>query len=330
MKPPVALVPPDPNGDANEEAWDQAKDTAHSVNRMPNRFLHLPWAVLDGLIGGIAPGEVWFVGAYSGHGKTTFLMSALDAWFEQGKGVYYMGLESKASVLRTQWACLRLGLNAGDVLSGALHKNANWPFVRVQILEELRKQTERGIPSQIYFSPEKFVNESRLHDAVAHAKELKSDVLIIDHVDHLEGRGNLYNASVQVMRSLLSFAQDYGIKVLAATQFNNEMIRGNRLGMYMPPSPLAVYQGSHKRQIASGMMGLYRPLKPGITADEMKKFQRGLLDPQHVVEPNAMAVSVMKHRLFGNREGKRVLLGVVKGRVVEDEALNARLVHGIR
>lgn len=328
-KPPIALVPEDPDGEANEEAWEQAQDAGHSVVRLPTKFLHLPWPSLDHVVGGIAPGEVWFVGAYSGHGKTTFLMSALDAWHEQGKSVYYMGLESKPSVLRTQWACLRLGINAGEVLSGAMQTNAEWKFTRAQLVEELRKQTTGKVPSQVYFSPEKFVDQSRLQSAIAHARELKSDVLIIDHVDHLEGEGNLYNASVQVMRSLLSFAQDFGVKVLAATQFNNEMIRGNRLGMYLPPTPLAVYQGSHKRQIASGMLGLYRPLKFDITTDEMKRFQRGQLEPQKVVEPNAMAVSVMKHRLFGNREGRRIVLGVEKGRVVEDTQLASIATHGV-
>lgn len=300
-----------------DEALDQGAESDAAIARLPGEFLHMPWPSLDALVGGIAPGEVWFVGAYSGHGKTTFLMSALNLWFEQGKRVFYMGLESKPSVLRTQWACQRLGLNAGDVLSGKMAStSADWPFIRKKIKDELYAQTLDDRSERVYFSPEKFVDAKKLRAAAFQAADLGSDVLIIDHVDHLEGsKGGLYANSVQTMKVLLSLAHEYGIKVLAATQFNNEMIRGSRLGMHMPPTPTAVYQGGHKRQIASGMIGLYKPLKPDITKQEMQRFARGELEPQDVVERGVMAALIMKSRLYGEREGKRVLLRVEQGRV---------------
>lgn len=322
-RPPVALMPPDDDDEESkplhplDEALRQGEESDDTISRLPDKFLHFPWGVLDDLVGGIAPGEVWFVGAYSGHGKTTFLMSALDQWFNKGKRLYYMGLESKPSTLRTQWACQRLGINAGDVLSGKLAcEAADWPFTRKKIVAELERQSAGDNSSRIYFSPEKFVDAHRLRLAYEQAAELGSDAVVIDHVDHLEGSsGSLYENSVQMHKVMLDAGQRTGVRTIAATQFNNDMIRGNRLGMHMPPAPTAVYMGSHKRMIGSGMLGLYKPLKNDITPEEMRKFARGELEPQDVVERGTMACLLMKHRLFGEREGRRVLLQVERGKV---------------
>jgi KaiC/GvpD/RAD55 family RecA-like ATPase len=314
------------------EAGEQTVDATVTIQREATDFLHFPWAALSDVVGGIGPGEVWFVGAYSGHGKTTFLTSALDCWFEQGKGVYYMGLESQPHVLRTHWACKRLGLDAGEVLSGGLNKRVDGQFIRAQIIRELKSQCEGERPEQIYFSPKQFVDANGLEAAGREANALSSDVLIIDHVDHLQGTGrSLYDQSVASIKRLLHIAQKYELRVLAATQFNNEMIRGNRLGLHSAPTPNVVYMGNHKRQVATGMLGLYRPLRfAGLTADESKAFAKGNLEPQKVIEPNIMAVSVMKHRLHGNREGKRVYLRVEHGKVTDLPESELGPILGIR
>lgn len=313
------------------EAKDQAADAINDIRRSPDSFLHLPFTALDEIVGGIGAGDIWFVGAYSGHGKTTFLTSALDAWFEQGKSVYYMGLESRPKILRTHWACKRLGLDAGEVLTGKLAERLDAEFVRAQLAKEIQEQTRGERSEQVYFSPRQFVDAAALRAAANEANQLRSDVLIIDHVDHLSGSGSgLYEQSVHAMKTLLSVAQEFGLRVLAATQFNNEMIRGNRIGMHQAPQPGAVYMGGHKRQIATGMLGLYRPLKfGGGNENDLKAFNRGSLEPQAVCEPNVMAVSVMKHRLFGNREGRRVFLRVEKGKVLDLPEHEGPNVHGI-
>lgn len=313
-KPKLVRSLPDPRDDAKQQtgvAMDEA-------TRMHTQFLHFPWAAVDALTDGIGQGELWFVGAYSGHGKTTFLMSALDAWFEQGVRVFYMGLESQPHILRTQWACRRLGIDAGEVLSGKASERADWKFVRAQIVAELKKQV--SVAEQIYFAPEQFVDAKVLERCAYHAHELESDVFIIDHVDHLEGVGRgLFDQSVYAIKRLLSLTQEYGLRTLAATQFNNDMIRGNRLGMYTPPQPTAVYMGNHKRQVADGMLGLYRPLRfsPPLEANEIREFSQGFMEPRKILEPNVMAVNVMKHRKYGSREGQKAYLRVEHGKVLD-------------
>lgn len=315
------------------EAQDQTRETLEDIRRDTSDFLHLPFKSLDEVVGGIGKGEIWFVGAYSGHGKTTFLTSALDALYEQGKGVFYMGLESRPKILRTHWACKRLGIDAGDVLTGKAAERPDWQFVRAQLEKEIKAQSEGERSEQIYFSPKQFVDAAGLNAAGNEAHALDSDVLIIDHVDHLSGSGKgLYEQSVHAMKTLLSVTQKWGLRVLAATQFNNEMIRGNRAGMHQAPQPGAVYMGNHKRHIATGMLGLYRPLKlNGVDEETLKKFNKGHGEPSDVCEPNTMAVSVMKHRPYGNREGQRVFLRVDRGKVVDfSEAEQSAMRHGIR
>lgn len=315
MKRPTPVMPmsPDPEDDARE----QSDFAIEGASREHTQFLHFPWRAVDDLTDGIGQGELWFVGAYSGHGKTTFLMSALDAWFEQGVKVYYMGLETRPHILRTQWACRRLGIDAGDVMSGRAQEKADWKFVRKQIIDQLNGQVVHA--NQIVFSPEQWVDAKGLERCARHAHELESDVFIIDHVDHLEGTGKgLYDQSVSSMKKLLSLTQDYGLRTLAATQFNNDMVRGNnRLGMYTPPTSTAVYMGNHKRHVADGMLGLYRPLRfsPPLEASELREFAQGHMEPRKILEPHVMACSVMKHRKYGNREGQRAYLRVEHGKV---------------
>ena len=146
-----------------------------------------------------------------------------------------------------------------------------------------------------------------------------ADVLVIDHVDHLDSaESSLYHTSVAVNQALLLAAQEHGFRVLAATQFNNDVVRTNRILRYSAPQPNYIYMGGHKRQIASGMLGLYRPLKiNGADKNTLAAFRDGNMETQDVLEPNTMAVSVLKHRLYGQREGQRIYLRIEHGRVLD-------------
>src|SRR5688572_17114855 len=112
--------------DVNKVASDQVCGALIDLDRRPEEYLHLPWRSLDELVGGIPKGEIWFLAGFSSQGKTTFLASAIDAWFEEGKRIYWLGLESRGKTLRTHWACKRLGIDAGEVLTGQLKASPNW------------------------------------------------------------------------------------------------------------------------------------------------------------------------------------------------------------
>ena len=75
-------------------------------------------------------------------------------------------------------------------------------------------------------------------------------------------------------------------------------------------------------QVATGMVGLYRPLRTpheDETQDEygaiLKAVRAGTVDVPEVLMPNTMGVVYMKSRNYGEREGMRCFLGVEQGRV---------------
>ncbi len=317
---------------AQRVAEIQTQKAIALLDRTADDFMQMPWAALDSITGGIAAGDIWFLGGFSGDGKTTALTSAVDCWYEKGKRIYYLGLESRPNILKTHWACKRLGLDAGEVLSGKSLAWYDWPHRKAELAAVIRSFDEGQTAAQVHFSPVEFVDGEALRVAMRDAREFGADILILDHIDHIEGdHGTPYEVSRDVCMTLLRQAQSFGVRCLVATQFNNDAVKGNRIGRYLPPQPSHVFMGGHKRQIASGMLGLYRPLKANLTTDEMRDFQRGLLEPQHVCEPNVMGVVCMKHRLFGKHEGRRVYLGVEKGKVVDlPETELGALLHGIK
>lgn len=301
--------------------FDQTIEAVEAVGRKAESYLHFPWRALDDLVGGMPPGDLWYVGGFSGHGKTTFLTSLVLDWVEAGVAVYYMGLESQPKVLRTHFACKRLGYDAGDLLSGAYLAWDNADLVRKQVAAEIHQMGMAGSDwrSRLMISPAKAVDEGRLRGEAMMAADCGVRVLVVDHVDHLEGDGgSLYEASVRANRALLDIAQEYGFLVIAATQFNLAAVRAARALKHVAPKDDYIKMGNHKREIASGVLGLYRPLKlTGVDKKLLAAFNAGHAEQQEVIEPFTMAVSLMKHRLYGAREGKRVYLGVDHGRVVD-------------
>lgn len=309
----------------------QTRKAIALLDRTDADFLRMPWGDLDAVVSGMSEGDIWFVGGFSGDGKTTAFTSALDSWYEAGKRIYYLGLESRPNVLKTHWACKRIGIDAGEVLSGDALRWSDWPERKAELVSMIRSFDDGQTAAQVHFSPTEFIDAEALGRAMKDAKEFGADILMLDHIDHIEGdNGSAYEVSRKVCITLLRLAQEFGIRCLVATQFNNEAIKGNRAGRYLPPQPGHVFMGSHKRQIASGMLGLYRPLKQGLDPETMKDFQRGALEPQDVCEPNTMGVVCMKHRLYGGREGKRVFLGVQRGKVVQLPNRDYPNIHGIR
>jgi KaiC/GvpD/RAD55 family RecA-like ATPase len=298
---------------------DEIGGAIGDLERPASDYTRFPWPSLAGLVGGMPGGEICFVGAFSGHGKTTFLSTLTDEVYTQRSGrVYYMGLESRPKTLRTHWACKRLGLDAGDILSGEFLKLPNANAVREQVIEELKSQGSGEKLERVKFCPTQFVSDRNLFEKAEEAADFGATIFVVDHVDHIEGQGNAYEHSVKVSRALLTIAQKHGFLVLPSTQFNNDAVRGSRVMVHTAPQPQFVKNGAHKRDVATWFLGLYKPLKiSGVESKALDRFNQTGQGYEQVVEQNCMAVSAMKHRLYGAREGQRTLLAVKNGRVME-------------
>lgn len=283
----------------------------------PESFLHLPYAEVDALVGGIGAGNVWFVGGFSGHGKTTFLMDLTAKLLQRKQRVYYLGTETRANEIRTRLACLRVGVYSGHVLSGKAYSWAHWDATRADLVKDIRAQQALGDGNEFMVCPVQRVGAGGVCGAFRDAAMFGADLLIIDHIDHIEhgaGRSG-FEDSRMLSHLVLDQAQGAGLRTLVATQFNNESLRGNRLGPYLPPQPHYVYMGGHKRQVAWGMLGIYKPMRDNLTPEELKAARAGTMAPDEFIEPNVMALCVMKHRHLGSHEGKIAKLRFDHGRL---------------
>lgn len=335
-RPYVQLVPPDEDPVERYRAIDDTfEQTLAARDRLYlplDAYLRLPWPDLDALVGGIPPGDVWFVAGFSGNGKTTWLLNLVHNYLEAGRTVYYLGLETRPAVLRTHLACLQLGYYAGDILSGLTpRESANWPQMREALVKEFERQRALGQRARFIVNGVPHVNETALRDAAHDAALSGADIVVIDHVDHLRHSGgrSAVEESQRVVHLILELAHSSNLRMLVATQCNNEGAKGDRMGMYHAPQVHHVYMGSNKRMIATGMLGLYRPLRTDLTKEEIADVRAGRREPHELLEPNTMGISIMKHRYYGGKEGMRCALHLKHGKlislsVIDREAMQNR------
>ena len=313
---------------------DQFVNAQLTIDRPLREYVQMPFASVDRLVGAIPPGDVGFLAAFSGNGKTTYITSAIKGFIAQGKCVYCLPLESEPNTFLTHLACKNLGYHAGMVLTGEYKRSQPdiWPSIREAIIAEMKRIQTGEMADQLYISPTKHMDVKALKKAAAHAFEIGADILIIDHIDHVQGEGrNVIAEHSRVVDTTLDVTQEYGLVTVCTSQLNNEMLRGDVLGMYMPPQPQHVYMGGKKRQNAAWMIGAYRPLKlTGVDKDLLKAIKQKRMEPWRALEPNCMGIVAMKLRHFGEREGHRVYLGVKDGCVYEDPNLNDVGQHGIK
>lgn len=304
--------------DAATEADSQARDAIDAIRRPADEYLHLPWPALDEIVGGVPPGDLWYVGGFSGDGKTTMLTSLTLDGISRGWRVYYLGLESRPQVIRTHFACKALGYDAGDLLSGAYLDWPNHAEVFEQVRMEVKRQSRGEAASALRVSQARKLDAHVVREEFLRAAAHGARVVIVDHVDHLADTGNAKVTSDAVQGAILDMTQQLGLITLAASQLNNDTIRGDRSARYRAPAENCWKYGSKKRDVASGMLAIYRPLRiAGVEKSEMAKLRDGEIKGRDVCEPNTMAVMAIKHRLYGGREGMRALLGVYRGRVTE-------------
>lgn len=301
-------------------ANDQIVEALNAIDRPESSYFRFPFLALDKLTGAIPPGDVWFVCAFSGNGKTAFVSSMIDRLIVgPSTRVYVMPLESEPLVFRTHLACKRLGLHAGMLLTGQYRRELDpvtFGAMRESIRSEIASQQAGNMAERLYVSPVKAVTVPVLERAMRHAAELQADVFIVDHIDHVgdDTTTNEFAERVRVQNRLLRLTQELGLHTVATSQLNNEAVAGDVLAQYQPPRPQHVYGGGKKRQISAGMLGLFRPMRfDAPTKDELAAVRAGSMEPWRVLEPNCMGVNHLKSRNFGEREYHKAFLKIENG-----------------
>lgn len=307
-------------------ASDQIIEAIAHIDRHPDALVRWPYPELDGVAGPMGGGEVWFTAAFSGGGKTTFVVSTADAWRRMGKKVYVMPLELSASRFRTYLACMQTGTPPGDALSGQLRADPSRTAERERLKEAVDAQFRDDYQALVRIDPQRSINVKGLERGLKEAKRFGADVVIVDHIDHIEGGNgsNLYTESVAVNNLALRLAQDNDLLLWFTSQLNMEIVKGrDHLAKFGPPMQHHLMFPTAKIKNATGIIGLFRPLRgmhPGETAKEyaaaLKAARAGEVDAPTALEPGVMGVNAMKLRNYGQNEGKKVALAFERGRVL--------------
>lgn len=305
-----------------EVAADQTHEAVVSLGETTG-IVRWPWKALDELCGPIPPGHVAIVAAMSGGGKTTFTCDAIERWRAKGHRICVLPLETRPREFRVALACRRVGsVDPGDIANGELALRAeagDIPAKRaLQLVEDELKAMEKD--DSIYISPERGVNLLALEHALAHANYYNYDIVVVDHIDHVDdsnGRGRDVATTERVNRGAMELAQRYNKVLILTSQLNFSALRGsrNKLAKYAPPTVETLWVPGVKVQVATQIIGLFREIRRDATPDEMKAAREGEGDPTSVLDPHRMGIVAMKLRHRGRNDGKRVALAYKHGTV---------------
>lgn len=306
---------------AHEQITEAEDDLHDDTQPEPPRY---PYQGLHEIAGALVPGRVTVIAANSGQGKTTFALDVMDRLATaacaspfDARPVYVLGLEQKPKELRTKWACLRADVHAKHAFERDWDHVPGGLDMRARVAHEFSQQRVAPLVERVIFDPSPVIDQAKLARAAERAGGLEASVLIVDHidrVDHGDGRNSFYELT-QTMRLCTELADEYELHILVFSQLNRQASIGDRLAKYQPPQMHHLFGGSVKEHEADVVLGINRPLKFGVSGEELKAARMGLAEVQTVLEPNCMQVTVLKHRLRGEQEGRRCFLSVHHGRL---------------
>lgn len=301
-----------------EEAESQITRGIQFLDLEQDDFLHWPWETMDAVMGGMAKGTLHFVVCPSKGGKTTLCRSATREWILNGKRIFYGGFELRAETLRMMYAADDCGIDPGDVLTGAW---TYWPDKaehRARMVEAYQSQMDPGSPYQrLRFSGFGRVNLESVREMMKQAHDWGADAVIIDHVDHIGGAGNPWDVSMKVCHGLDEMAKQYGLVVIVTSQTNNEGKSRDLWRDHRPVRHEVVKMGGHKLEVATTMMGFYRPVRLSLGKEEKQMVESREKSVFEMLQPSANAFNVMAHRAYGSRIGQVGYVGWERGRIVD-------------
>ena len=355
----MAGSPPDDADDARwfaSDTFTQGLDAAQKMDLPLDAYLSWPWPDLDAMMGAMAPGQVHYVAGASNIGKTPFTISFVDRCLDRDHKVYVIPTELGAGDWRIQHVCHRVGVNPKEVVNGALKARAKAGDLEAAALRKRLNETMHELTvlhgpwgQRLYVSDLDTLTGNDVYAAIREAKAFGAKVVLIDHVDKLRDRRNVFQSAGDVADAMLDGAKDHGMIVVGTTQLNREAIKGDHLARFSPPRADMVLYGEVKYQNATSMVGLFRRLRERTAqepisrdaqgkrvdpfAELVKQARAGAVPAVDVLWPNITGVVAMKAR-FDGEIGKRCYLGFDRGRIVdlpdaERRALDAAT-NGIR
>lgn len=155
---------------------------------------------LDRDTGGLRRGNIFLFGARPGTGKTSISLNIAARLLEQGKRVLICTTEMSVEEIYDRFASVLAGFAVGDHSGGS----------------ELPLQRIRGFGDRFSVCDEGSPSLDRLKETV---KQVKPDVLIFDHLQHVGGAGDSQRENVsKFIKGLHDIAREHNVAVLALSQ----------------------------------------------------------------------------------------------------------------
>jgi hypothetical protein len=284
-----------------------------------------PWQAVHALAGPLGPGTVTYLAAFPGNGKTSYLGHAIWHWLSKGLRVFHMPLEATPREFVVRLLCAELGLDADDALSLRLMERAQAGDPdAVRQRERLREAYQRvahdpGPIEHLVIEPAGMLSAAQFKRACRVAVKMGADVIVVDHVDHIgqtaDDSRNEIAISRDVQHTAHQIARDAGVPFVLASQLNSSRTGGDPLAHYRPPRPDWLWNKGVKEQVATNILGLYRPMRTDLTDDQRRNASRGILPAREVAARNQMGVASMKLRYGGAMKDSAAILHYERGAI---------------
>lgn len=269
------------------------------------------WPDLARMVGAMLPGDLWVVGALTGNGKTSFLMSEMQHLADQRRATLYLPLELDPTQLRRRWAAWHLGLEWVHVARN------EWDQLGEGAQEALTEQMrELAQQPYVHFPADRRPTMGRLAQWIRRSvEEADAKVVFVDHFHRLDFGTVGTNYRVQVtdaVRTLKDLAREHGVAVLVAAQLNQD---AHAIDRYCPPVLRRLKESAGIGEEADVVLMLSRKLKVEVEPKDLSVIHQGLKSERDFEEPNVMVVTCRKHRLDDGARDRSIRLFVRGGRV---------------
>ena len=303
----------DPLTTSRDVARQQVEGARLLLDRDLTRAPRWSWRTLDALSGPMLPGDLVVVGSLMGNGKSTLLMSQMDA-FEKAKiPTLYIPLEVDPEVCRLRWAAWRLDLPAKHVMRQAW---AELPYGAREAVENVLEEQE-GNPFINFVPPKRITLTQMVKWCQWARREFDAKVVMLDHLHRMDFGSDHQNHRVSVtdaVRRLKDLARDLGLVLIAAAQLNRS---SDPIDAYTPPLLARLKESAAIGEEADVVLMLSRKLRRDLPDQWQQMLRLGQLTEPDLGDANRMVVTCRKHRLDDSALNGRVVLIVNKGRVVE-------------
>lgn len=166
---------------------------------------------LDRTTWGLRRGELHVVAARTGVGKSSFCTNIALGLLQAGKKVLFLSTEMKYDKVFDRFISVSKGIPGAELKSGQLSEPSK------SLLQDAYRELP-GLPLSVI---------DKLEPSIAHVekavKECPPDVLIFDHIQHIEGGQDTRRAISSFVKGLKRLALEHDMAVLAVSQVGRPM-----------------------------------------------------------------------------------------------------------